>query len=113
MATARTGGPPVLVETDSLTLERLRIGGAPWDSVRLRVLVGTEGWVKDVQVVQSVPGSDRLAMDVARRSRYRPSIRHGGRISAWVEYVVPVSRSRRKIWSPPAPGAGPPSAGSP
>jgi hypothetical protein len=101
LATARTGAPPVLVETDSLTLERLRIGGAPFDSVRLHVLVGIEGWVKDVQVIQSVPGSDRLAMDATRKSRYRPSIYHGGRIAAWVDVAVPVSRSRRQIWSPP------------
>ncbi|MGE5180244.1 MAG: energy transducer TonB [Bacteroidota bacterium] len=112
LATARTGGPPVLIETDSLTLERLRIGGAPWDSVRLRVLVGIEGWVKDVQIIHSVPGSDRLAMDATRKSRYRPSIYHGGRTAAWVEVAVPVSRSRRQIWSPPATVPGAPSTGS-
>jgi TonB family protein len=100
-ATTPTGAPPVLLATDSLLAERLRAGGAPWDTIRLRVLVGADGLARNVQVVQSVPGNDELAMTMARRSRYRPSVNHGDPIGAWVDFNVPVSRSRRRAWVPP------------
>lgn len=105
-ATARSGTQPVLVTADSLLLESLRTGGAPWDTGRVRVFVGTDGLVRDVRVVRSAPGSDGLIIRAVRRSQYRPSVNHGSPVASWTEFEVLVSASRRRVWKPPASASG-------
>ena len=106
IATARSGGLPALLQTDSLLLGNLRSGGAPWDTVQVRVFVGIDGLVRSVQVVRGVPGTDAEINRVVRRSRYRPSVFHGSPVGAWTDFKILVSSSRRRTWKPPPQQSG-------
>jgi protein TonB len=56
--------------------------------VLVRVLVGSDGNVKDAVVVQSVFGLDEAARDAARTAVFKPALQQGHPVAVWV--VVPI-----------------------
>lgn len=58
-------------------------------TVVLDVLVDADGSVRDIQVVHSVPGLDTAARTAVRRWLFRPAMRDGKAVDAWVEVSVP------------------------
>jgi TonB family protein len=53
--------------------------------IQLRVLLGSNGRVTNVQIVKGLPnGLNRAAVDAARRIKFRPAIKDGRPVSQWV-----------------------------
>jgi len=53
--------------------------------VLLKVLLGTDGRVKDAHVIESVPTGvfDQAALDYARKGRFPPVLEDGKPVEAW------------------------------
>jgi TonB family protein len=56
--------------------------------VRLAVLIGKDGTVKDARVVQSVPALDQAALDAVRQWTFRPGTRDGEPVDTKVELSI-------------------------
>jgi protein TonB len=63
--------------------------------VKLKVLVGADGSVKDVVVVESSgkPTVDAVAVVAAKKYSYDPKINQGKPVDSWVEVAVPFRKS--------------------
>lgn len=57
-------------------------------TVLLQVMVGTDGLVKNMRVVKSIPPLDRAAEDAVRRLVFKPALARGKPVAVWV--AVPV-----------------------
>jgi protein TonB len=57
-------------------------------TVLLQVLVGKDGRVKEVRVVQSVPMLDSAAIAAASRAVFTPARQQGRPVSVWVEVPI-------------------------
>jgi TonB family protein len=58
-------------------------------TVLLRLLVDSNGRVKDVEVLQGIrPDCDRAAVKAARGMLFKPALDRGQPVSAWTEYEV-------------------------
>ena len=57
--------------------------------IRLRVLVGADGMVKDVRLASHLPdGLDEMAMLAARRMRFRPALKSGQPVAFWIAVEI-------------------------
>ena len=56
--------------------------------VLVRVLVGSDGNVKDAVVVKSVLGLDEAAQEAARTAVFKPALQQGNPVAVWV--IVPI-----------------------
>jgi protein TonB len=56
--------------------------------VRLAVLIGKDGTVKDARVVQSVSALDQAAVDAVRQWTFRPGTRDGEPVDTKVELSI-------------------------
>ena len=80
--------PPVLVkEVDPVYPGFARDAGIQ-GTVRLRVLVGDDGLVKDVRVTRGVPGLNDAAMTAVRQWQFVPSSRYERPVCAWTDVSV-------------------------
>ena len=57
-------------------------------TVNVQVLVGTDGLVKDVRVVKSIPELDESAVACVRRWRFKPARAKGQPVAVWVGVPV-------------------------
>ena len=73
--------------------EKNRVEG----SVELRILVGVDGAVSEVQVLNSsgVPSMDKAAVEAAKRTRFRPGMQNGRRVPMWIEYPIQFALTKR------------------
>ena len=62
--------------------------------VRLRVLVCEHGRVVEARAVHSVPELDQAAAEALRKWRFKPALRDGQPVAAWVEEPVRFSIGR-------------------
>jgi protein TonB len=56
-----------------------------------RLLIGTDGRVEDVQIVevtQTGAGFEKATEDAVRQWRYRPATKHGVKVRVWVRIKV-------------------------
>jgi len=60
-------------------------------TVMVQALVGTDGLVKDVKVVKSIPLLDEAAMACVRQWRFKPSMSHGNPVAVWVGVPIKFS----------------------
>jgi TonB family protein len=60
-------------------------------TVMVQALVGTDGFVKDVRVVKSIPLLDEAAKAAVRQWRFNPALAHGNPIAVWVGVPVKFS----------------------
>jgi protein TonB len=59
--------------------------------VMVQALVGTDGRVKDVKVVKSIPMLDEAALACVRQWRFKPALSHGNPVAVWVGVPVKFS----------------------
>jgi protein TonB len=84
------GGVPPLRQTKNVRprypdeAQRRRIGGA----VMLEALIGPDGKVKDVRVIQSTPPFDEAAMDAVRQWEFEPTRIDGKAVSVVMTTTV-------------------------
>ena len=57
-------------------------------TVHVQVLVGTDGLVKDVRIVKSIPALDVAAVAAVRQWKFKPALSKGQPVAVWV--AVPV-----------------------
>ena len=81
-------GPPVLLSMQPVVYPEMARDSGTEGTVIVRVLVNTEGLVKDVQVVQSVLGLDEAAVNTAWTARFKPGQENGQPVEAWM--VLPI-----------------------
>jgi bla regulator protein blaR1 len=57
--------------------------------VLLHVLVGTDGLVRSVKVIQGVDELNESAMDAAKKWTFQPALKNGVPVATWIE--IPMS----------------------
>lgn len=63
--------------------------------VRLNVLVGRDGRVRDARVVESIPMLDTPAVNAARAAVFKPAIWNGNPVAVWVTVPIRFSLTER------------------
>lgn len=87
--------PPLLVTMETPTYSHLAREAAVEGNVLLRVLVGADGFVKDVRVVQSVPLLDEAAVDAGWTAVFKPAVQKDRPIAAWMN--IPIAFKLKSI----------------
>ena len=86
-------GPPVLLSMQPVVYPEMAREARTEGTVIVRVLVNTEGAVKEVEVVQSVLGLDEAAINTAWTARFKPGQENGQPVEAWMvlptEFTLP------------------------
>jgi phosphate binding protein len=73
-------------------------GGAVAPTLVLRLLVGTDGSVKQAEVKQKRPGlaaAEKQATDAARTFRFQPALQNGKPVESWITFTVPLKATSR------------------
>jgi protein TonB len=81
-------GPPILLSMQPPVYPEMAREAGIEGTVIVRVLVGTNGLVKDMMVLQSVLGLDEAAVDAAWTARFKPAQENGQLAEVWM--VLPI-----------------------
>ena len=67
-------------------------------TVDLRILVTEKGTVGEVEIAQSsgFPSMDKAAVRAAKRTRFRPAIKDGRRVSMWINYPIQFALAKKR-----------------
>jgi TonB family protein len=80
--------PPVPVTQTPVIYPHFARGRHIEGVVRLHVLVGRDGRVKNIKVARGVNGLDEAAIDAVRRWVYMPALAGGKPVAVWIEVPV-------------------------
>lgn len=79
---------PELIDIDPPEYPRVAREAGIEGTVLVRVLVGHDGLVKDMIVIESMPMLDRAAADAARTAVFKPALQKDRPVAAWM--VIPI-----------------------